>query len=46
MLILLAGVTFALALSVGLGTRDLVGRWIEDQLNPPTPADADQIQHW
>ena len=46
MLILLAGVTFSLALAVGLGTRDLVGRWIEDQVNPPTPADADEIQHW
>jgi hypothetical protein len=46
MIILLAGVTFALALAVGLGTRDLVGRWIEEQVNPPTPADADEIQHW
>ncbi|MCU0250649.1 MAG: hypothetical protein MUE61_10590 [Vicinamibacterales bacterium] len=46
MLILLAGVTFALALAVGLGSRDLVARWIEDQISPPTPAEADQIQHW
>lgn len=46
MLILLAGVTFALALAVGLGSRDLVARWIEDQISPPTPAEADEIQHW
>jgi len=46
MLILLAGVTFALALAVGLGSRDLVARWIEDQTSPPTPAEADEIQHW
>jgi hypothetical protein len=46
MLILLAGVTLALALAVGLGTRDLVGRWIADQVNPSAPADADEIQHW
>jgi hypothetical protein len=46
MLILLAGVTFALALAVGLGTRDLVGRWLQDQLNPPAPPDPDEIQHW
>jgi hypothetical protein len=46
MLILLAGVTFALALAVGLGTRDLVGRWIADQVSPSTPAEADDLQHW
>jgi len=46
MLILLAGVTFALALAVGLGSRELVARWIADQLNPPTPPEADEIQHW
>jgi hypothetical protein len=46
MLILLAGVTFALALAVGLGSRDLVGRWIQDQMSPPTPAEVDDIQHW
>jgi len=46
MLILLAGVTFALALAVGLGSRDLVARWIADQISPPTPAEADEIQHW
>ena len=46
LLILLAGVTFALALAAGLGSRELVARWIADQLGPPTPADADDIQHW
>jgi hypothetical protein len=48
LLILLAGVTFALALAVGLGTRDLVGRWLEGQFNPPSPSDddVDEIQHW
>jgi hypothetical protein len=48
MLILLAGVTFALALAVGLGSRDLVGRWIADLVRPSTSADADadEIQHW
>ena len=46
MLILLSGVTFALALAVGLGSRDLVGRWIQDQMSPPTPAEVDEIQHW
>jgi hypothetical protein len=46
LLILLAGVTFALALAVGLGTRDVVGRWIEDRLGPPDPTDVDEVQHW
>ncbi len=46
MLILLAGVTFALALAVGLGSRELVARWIADQISPPTPPEADEIQHW
>ena len=46
LLILLGGVTLALALAVGLGSRDVVGRWIEDQLSPPSPPEADEIQHW
>lgn len=46
LLILLAGVTFALALAVGLGTRDLVAGWIEGQITPSPPAEADEIQHW
>jgi len=48
MLILLAGVTFSLALAVGLGTRDLVGRWIEDQVSPPrrpTPTKSSTGSH-
>lgn len=46
LLILLAGVTFALALAIGLGSRELVARWLADQINPPTPPEADEIQHW
>lgn len=46
LLILLAGVTFALALAVGLGTRDVVGRWIEGRLSPPEPTTVDEVQHW
>jgi hypothetical protein len=46
LLILLAGVTLALALAVGLGTRDVVGRWIAGQISPPDRAEADDIQHW
>lgn len=46
LLILLGGVTLALALAAGLGGRDAVERWIDDQLAPPDPAEADQIRHW
>jgi hypothetical protein len=46
LLILLAGVTLALALAAGLGTRDVVGRWIEHQLSPPEPTNVNEVQHW
>ncbi len=46
LLILLGGVTLASALAVGLGSRDVVGRWIDDRLRRPAPPDADGIQHW
>ena len=46
LLILLGGVTLASALAVGLGSRDAVGRWIDDRLgHPPTP-ESDGIEHW
>jgi hypothetical protein len=45
-LILLAGVTLALALAVGLGSREVVARWIADRLRPPEAADADEFRHW
>ena len=46
LLILLGGVTLGLALAVGIGSQDVVKRWIEDQLRPPSPNDSDEIQHW
>jgi hypothetical protein len=46
LLILLGGVTLALALAVGLGSREVVERWIEEQLSPPSPQEADEIRHW
>jgi hypothetical protein len=46
LLILLGGVTLALALAVGFGSRELVARWIEDHLRPSDPAEADEIRHW
>jgi hypothetical protein len=47
LLIVLGGVTLALALAVGLGTRNVVARWIENQISPPSPTEvADQIRHW
>jgi hypothetical protein len=46
LLILLGGVTLASALAIGLGSRDVVGRWLEDRLHRPAPPDADEIQHW
>lgn len=46
LIILLGGVTLAAALAVGFGSRDTVGRWLDDRLRRPAPADADDIQHW
>jgi len=47
LLIVLGGVTLALALAVGLGTRQVVTRWIQSQIAPPNPAEAaDDIRHW
>jgi len=46
LLILLAGVTLALALAVGLGSREVVSGWVEDQLRPPDPTEPDDIQQW
>ena len=46
MLIILGGVTLALALAVGLGSREIVERWVEDQTRPPDPVEADDIRHW
>ena len=44
-LVLLAGATLTAALAVGLGSRDLVGRWIEDRINRPRGPDEDQFHH-
>ena len=46
MLILLGGVTLALALAVGLGSREAVSRWIDDRLGHPVEPESDGIQHW
>jgi len=46
LLILLGGVTLASALAVGLGSRDAVGRWIDDRLGRPSEPEQDGIQHW
>jgi hypothetical protein len=46
LLILLGGVTLASALAVGLGSRDAVGRWINDRLGNPPEKEPDDIQHW
>ena len=46
LLILLGGVTLAGALAVGIGSKDAVGRWVEERLQRPEPHDADEIQHW
>jgi hypothetical protein len=41
--ILFGGVVLALALAVGLGARDAVGRALDRQLR--TPADDDRLNH-
>jgi len=47
LLILLGGVTLALALAVGLGTRNVVACWIQGQVSPASPTEVpDEIQHW
>ncbi len=46
LLILLGGVTLASALAIGLGSRDAVGRWIEDRLGHPPPEEPNGIEHW
>jgi len=46
LLILLGGVTLASALAVGLGSRDAVGRWIDERLAHPSERESDGIQHW
>lgn len=46
-LILLAGVTLAGALAVGLGSADLVKRWHEERRShPPDDDDTGGISHW
>ncbi len=46
LLILVAGVTLAAALAVGLGSRGAVRRWIDERLEEPEPPSGDEIQHW
>jgi hypothetical protein len=45
--ILFGGVTLAAALAVGLGSQDIVRRWLDGQFaaRPPSKPD-DPIQHW
>jgi hypothetical protein len=46
LLIMLGGVTLALAVAVGLGSRGVVERWIDGQMTPPERVEPDDIQHW
>jgi hypothetical protein len=46
MLIILGGATLAVGLAVGLGSRDLVKRWVDDQTRPPDTVEPDDIRHW
>jgi hypothetical protein len=45
--ILFGGVTLAAAIAVGVGTQDLVRKWLSDYLRPPSHGDPEQpINHW
>jgi hypothetical protein len=45
--ILFGGVTLAAALAVGLGSHDLVRRWLEGQFgHRPPSSEEDPIRHW
>ncbi len=46
LLILVAGVTLAAALAVGLGSRRAVSRWIEDRRAEPEEVERDEFAHW
>jgi hypothetical protein len=46
LLILTGGVTLAAALAVGLGSRDIVSRWLDEQLHHRAPPERDEIDHW
>lgn len=46
LLILVAGVTLAAALAVGLGSRRAVSRWIEERRAEPEEVERDDFAHW
>ena len=46
LLILMGGVTLASALAIGLGSKDIVARWLDERLHRPAPPGGDEISHW
>lgn len=43
--IIFGGMVFAIALAVGLGARDVVGRALEHQINAAGPDDRENVEH-
>jgi hypothetical protein len=46
LLIMVAGITLAAALAVGLGSRKAVSRWIDERRVEPEEIERDEIAHW